>query len=136
MRARALPSKNAGTFSLGRFTRCVCLCGLLLGLGAGCRESEPAAAEKVPPATVKWEGPSALALEEWTELVGTTVPLPDRVARVSAPVEGRVVSLLGEAGGKPVVEGQRVEKGTVLVQLDASIVQANLAKAEAARDVL
>jgi hypothetical protein len=30
--------------------------------------------EKVPPATVKWEAPLQGALEEWTELVGTTAP--------------------------------------------------------------
>jgi RND family efflux transporter MFP subunit len=118
--------------------RKVCLpaCCLALLLSPGCHRAEPPAAEKVPPATVKWEAPLVGALEEWTELVGTTVPLPDHTARVSAAVEGRVVSIFGEAGGKPVVEGQRVEKGTVLAQLDTSITQANLAKAEAARDVL
>jgi RND family efflux transporter MFP subunit len=136
MRARATSAKTqAAMLSAGRSSRYVVLC-CLLGLSPGCHRPEPAAPEKAPPATVKWAVPSTIALEEWTELVGTTVPLPDRAARVSAAAEGRVVSVLGEAGGKPVVEGQRIEKGTVLVQLDTSIVQANLAKAEAARDVL
>jgi RND family efflux transporter MFP subunit len=102
----------------------------------GCHRAEPPGAEKAPPATVVWKTASLNALEEWTELVGTTVPLPDHVARVSAAVEGKVVSVFGEVDGKPVVEGQRVEKGTVLAQLDTTITQANLAKAEAARDVL
>jgi membrane fusion protein (multidrug efflux system) len=44
--------------------------------------------------------------------------------------------VFSDAGGKPVAEGQRVEKGTVLVQLDPTIVQAALAKAEAAQEVL
>src|SRR5438067_764294 len=111
------------------------LAGLLL-CAAGCAKPAPPAEEKAPPATVKWEGPVRGALEEWTELLGTTIPLPDRVARVTAPVEGRIQSVLGAAGGKPLAEGQRVEAGTVLVQLDPTVVQANLAKAEAAQEVL
>jgi len=47
-----------------------------------------------------------------------------------------VVSVLGDSGSKPVAEGQQLDKGTVLVQLDPSVAQANLAKAEATRDVL
>ena len=52
----------------------------------------------MPPAPVKWEGPRQLFLEEWTELVGTTEPLPDHAARVTAPVEGRVSAVLGLFG--------------------------------------
>jgi RND family efflux transporter MFP subunit len=47
-----------------------------------------------------------------------------------------VVSLLGDAGGKPIAEGQLVAKGAVIAQLDATVVEANLAKAEAAQEVL
>jgi hypothetical protein len=73
---------------------------LLAGLLAGCRHNgEPPAEEKVPPAPVKWEGIRQLVLEEWTELVGTTEPLPDHAARVTAPVEGRVLSVLQAAAG-------------------------------------
>jgi RND family efflux transporter MFP subunit len=118
-----------------RWLRSVSLCGLLLGLSSGCRQAPPPEVEKTPPATVKWEPALQARLEEWTELVGTTLPLPDHEAHVSAPVAGMVVSVLGAPGGKPVVEGQRVEKGTILVQLDPSILQANLAKSEAAREV-
>jgi multidrug efflux system membrane fusion protein len=110
--------------------------GLCVVLAAGCGRGAKPADEKAPPATVKWEGPLQSALEEWTELVGTTVPLPDRVARVSAPIEGRVLSVFGDASSSPVAEGQRVEKGAVLVQLDPTVVQANLAKAEATQEVL
>lgn len=112
------------------------VCLVLLFFCLGCQRAAPPGPEKAPPAPVVWKTASLNSLEEWTELVGTTTPVPGRVARVSAAVEGRVVSVFGDAGGKGVVEGQRVEKGTVLAQLDTSITQANLAKAEAAREVL
>src|SRR5439155_14326594 len=67
-------------------------------------------------------------LTEWTELLGTTQPLPDRAARVSAALEGHVESVLGEEGGKRVAEGQRVTKGQVIVHLDDRVVRANRAK--------
>jgi multidrug efflux system membrane fusion protein len=112
------------------------LIGLALCAVLGCGKAAAPTEEKAPPATVKWEGPAQLVLEEWTELLGTTIPLPDRVARVTAPVEGRVQGIFSDAGGKPVTEGQKVDKGTVLVQLDPTIVQAALAKADAAQEVL
>ena len=90
----------------------------------------------MPPAPVKWEGPRQLFLEEWTELVGTTQPLPDHAARVTAPVEGRVLAVLPASGGKPIVEGQEVSQGDVLVRLDDTVLIANRAKAEAAKKVL
>ncbi len=112
---------------------------LLLGMAFGCSRIPPPAAEKAPPATVKWEGPLQGALEEWTEVVGTTIPLPDHVARVSAAVEGRVLWVFGDPdnqSGGSISEGQRVDKGARLVQLDTTIIKANLAKAEAGQDVL
>jgi RND family efflux transporter MFP subunit len=108
---------------------------LLASLPSGCRRAAAPEEEKAPPATVKWEGALQGALEEWTELVGTTMPLPNRLARVTAPVDGQVVSVLTGADGKPVAEGQRVEQGTVLAQLDDTIPRANLAKLEAAQEV-
>ncbi len=111
--------------------------GLLLAcLPLGCNRAAAPEPEKALPATVKWEGPLQSALEEWTELVGATTPLPDRVARVSSPVEARVRTVLTGADGKPVAEGQQVAKGTVLVQLDDTIIKSNLAKLEAGQDVL
>jgi RND family efflux transporter MFP subunit len=104
---------------------------LLACLPCGCKPSTSPSDEKVPPATVKWEGPLQGALKEWTELCGTTMPLPERVARITASVEGRVLSVLTGADGKPVAEGQQVEKGTVLVQLDSTIIRTNLTKLEA-----
>src|SRR5262245_35649690 len=108
----------------------------LAGLSLGCHRAAPPAAEKVPPAPVKWEAARQLFLEEWTELVGTALPLPDRAARITAPVEGRVVSLLQGAEGRAVTEGQPVRKGDVLARLDATAVQAARDKAVSARKIL
>jgi len=113
-----------------------CFLLLLAGMALGCHRGEKPPEEKVPPAPVKWEGARQLFLEEWTELVGTTQPLPDHAARVTAPVEGRVVAVLQGASGKPVVEGQPVQKGDVLVQLDDTVARAHRDKAEAAKKVL
>ena len=62
-----------------------------------------------PPAPVKWATARVMAVGEWTEAIGTTQPLPDSAARVTAPVEGQVVSVLQGLGGKPLVEGQPVK---------------------------
>lgn len=102
----------------------------------GCNRAAPPAPEKVPPAPIKWEEPRSVLLEEWTELVGTTQPLPDHAARVTSPVPGRVTAVLPKMSGKNIVEGQAVEEGDVLVRLDANAILANLAKAEAAKKVL
>src|SRR5206468_7807258 len=78
----------------------------------GCGRATKPAEEKVPPAPVKWEGLRQLFLEEWTELVGTTQPLPDHAARVTSPVAGRVLEVLPKSGAKEksgtkeIVEGQ------------------------------
>jgi RND family efflux transporter MFP subunit len=109
---------------------------LLVCLPLGCNRAAPPAEENVPPAPVKWEGPRQLFLEEWTELVGTTQPLPDHAARVTAPVEGQVVSVLQGAAGKPIAEGQPVQKGDALVRLDTTVARAQRDKAEATRKVL
>ena len=119
-----------------RSARCLPICCVALFVAAGCRHAEAPEAESTPPAKVKWEGPLQGALEEWTELVGTTTPLVDRIARVTAPVEGRVLSTFADSSSAPVVEGQRVEKGTPLVRLDPTLIEAALAKAEAAQNVL
>ena len=100
--------------------------GLLTCLPSGCRSAKAEEEEKPPPAPVQLRGYNNFTLEEWTDLTpGTTQPLPNRVARVSAPVEGRVVSLLHDAQGQPLVEGQSVKKGDVIAQLDASVVRAH-----------
>jgi RND family efflux transporter MFP subunit len=103
---------------------------LLAGLPLGCGGTK--APEETPsPAPVKWMEARQMVVKEWTELLGTTQPLPELAARITAPVEGRVVSVLQGAKGKTLVEGQPVKKGDVIVQLDARLVQANLDKMKA-----
>jgi multidrug efflux pump subunit AcrA (membrane-fusion protein) len=106
-------------------------CGILLALlPIGCGRT-PAEPEKTPPAPVKWMEARQLFVEEWTELIGTTQPLPDRAARVSAAIEGHVVSVLKDAAGKHLAEGQLVKKGDVLVQLYDQIARAGRDKSQA-----
>jgi RND family efflux transporter MFP subunit len=114
----------------------ICTFLSLVVLTLGCSRAPKPPEEKIPPAPVKWEGTRQVFLEEWTELVGTTQPLPDHAARVTSPVTGRVQAVLPNSGTKRITEGQLVEEGDVLVQLDATAIQANLVKAEAAKKVL
>jgi RND family efflux transporter MFP subunit len=125
----SLPALLTNRRAFGWTAICVALVPL------GCNSAAKPPEEKVPPAPVKWEGARQLFLEEWSELVGTTQPLPDHAARVTAPVEGRVQSVLPSAGGKSIAEGQPVQKGDVLAQLDTSALLANRDKAEAAKKV-
>src|SRR5207249_5433391 len=94
----------------------------------------PPPEETPPPAPVKWEPARMMSVGEWTEVIGTTQPLPERAARITAPIEGRVISVLQDAGGKPVVEGQPVKKGDVIAQLDAALAKANREKIAAAQE--
>jgi RND family efflux transporter MFP subunit len=104
--------------------------GLLAVLLAGC--AQPAKPETPPAAPVKWEPASSVVLEQWTELVGTTQPPPECVAHITAPIEGRVVSLLKDAAGEPIHEGDEVKAGEVIAHLDDRIARLNLGKAESA----
>jgi membrane fusion protein (multidrug efflux system) len=118
--------------------RRLALAGLLV-LGCtplACQQAAAPAEEKTPPAPVKWEGVRQLSLEEWTELAGSTEPLPEHAARVTAPVEGLVLSVLKGAAGKPVVEGQPVKAGDVLVRLDDTVLRSQRDKAVSAKKVL
>jgi RND family efflux transporter MFP subunit len=102
----------------------------------GCGPAAPAEEEKTPPAPVKWMEARQLFIAEWTEIIGTTQPLPDRSARVSAAAEGHVVSVLQDAAGRPISEGQRVKKGDVLVRLYDQIARNARDKAAADLEVL
>jgi multidrug efflux system membrane fusion protein len=106
--------------------------GVLLISVSGC--GRPPTPEEPPPiAPVKWNEARQLFIQEWTDLVGTTQPLPQNSARVSAAVEGRVQWVLHAPDAKPLSEGQWLTKGTVIVQLDASIAQAKRDQVEAAQ---
>jgi RND family efflux transporter MFP subunit len=114
----------------------ICTFLALTFLIPSCKRAAAPTEEKTPPAPIKWEGSRQLVLEEWTELVGSTQPLPDHAARVTSPVAGRVLAVLPSSGMKPIGEGQLLEEGDVLIRLDATAILANLAKAEATKKVL
>jgi multidrug efflux pump subunit AcrA (membrane-fusion protein) len=103
---------------------------MLFGAVFGCA-GKPSAVEEPPPARVKIETASAINLGEWTEILGTTQPLPDRLARVTALTEGRVVSVLGDGKKNRVAEGDSVQAGQVIVQLEDSVVKAKREKTAA-----
>src|SRR6266851_5052782 len=95
----------------------------LAGAVLGCGEDKESPPEKNAP--VKAEPAKEMDLAEKTELIGVTQPLPNRVARITARVDGTVKYVLAGADGKPfvkgqpvVVEGQEVDAGQVVVQLD------------------
>jgi RND family efflux transporter MFP subunit len=100
-------------------------CGFqLVCLALGCGKTTPPE-EGHDPAPVEASAASLVKMGEWTELLGTTQPLPDRVARISAAVEGHVLSVLVDGKGKTIAEGQRVEKGQMIARLDDQVIQAN-----------
>jgi membrane fusion protein (multidrug efflux system) len=112
---------------------------LVLALSLACLPlacSQPAPEETNPPAPVEAVALRALVLGQWTDMDGTTQPLPRNTARISAAVEGRVESVLIGADGKPVQEGQLVQVGDVVARLDTRIVEANRAKLVATREDL
>jgi RND family efflux transporter MFP subunit len=97
----------------------------------GCGKTPAAEEEKTPPAPVKWEQARHLFLEEWREFPGTTVPLPNHAGRISAPIDGLVMSVLHAADGKQITEGQEVQPGDVIAQLDDRAAKADCDRAEA-----
>lgn len=98
-------------------------CPLVIFL-LGCSRPPAPSEKENPPAPVKVVAARMEALGEWTELLGTTQPVPGRAARVSTAVEGRV-SVLGDGNGAGVAEGDRVRAGQVLARLDDRVARAN-----------
>ncbi|HVS38056.1 MAG TPA: efflux RND transporter periplasmic adaptor subunit, partial [Gemmataceae bacterium] len=87
-------------------------------------------------APVAWSGPPNVAPEEWVELAGSTQPLPGAVARVAAPIDGRIDGLLQFAARDwqfvNLREGDEVKANAPIARLDDRIALLNLEKAEAA----
>jgi multidrug efflux pump subunit AcrA (membrane-fusion protein) len=129
-----LPTNRAILLAFGGMT----LAGAFLGCGA---DKEPT--EEAKKAPVKAEPATEMNLAERTDFIGVTQPLPNRVARITARVEGSVKYVLSGANGKPdgnaqpgVVEGQDVDAGQIVVQLDDQIARENRNKAFAQLDDL
>ena len=89
-------------------------CTLLM---AGCHRPAPPE-ENVSLAPVKAAAADSVDLAEWSDLIGSTQPLPNQTARVTAFVPGVVVRVLIDGKGKTVAEGQHIDKDQVIVQLD------------------
>jgi RND family efflux transporter MFP subunit len=96
---------------------------------AGCRRAAPPD-ENAPQAPVKAAEAESVELAEWIDLIGSTQPLPDQTARITAIVPGRVVGVLQGEKGKALVEGQHVGRDDVIVQLDDRIARAQLEEIE------
>jgi RND family efflux transporter MFP subunit len=123
-----LPSVRAITLLIGGLT--------MASIVVGCRTTPPAEEEKLAP--VKAEPARTMNMAERTELIGVTQPMPNRVARITARVDGNVKYVLPPANGTPMakgqpaaVEGQDVEAGQLVVQLDDQIARENRNKAVA-----
>src|SRR5437016_3081054 len=98
---------------------------------AGCGGGKPPTKEEPPVPMVKAVRADEKPMAEWTELFGVTQPLPTRVARVTAGVEGRVLPW-GIDGSPALAEGQIVKAGQVLLRLDDRVIRANRDKLRAA----
>jgi RND family efflux transporter MFP subunit len=102
--------------------RSAILSNLLSGIAftfviAGCHRPAPPE-ENVQLAPVKAAAAESVELSEWTDLIGSTQPLPDQTARITTPVPGLVLRVLSDGKGKSIVEGQRIDKDQVVAQLD------------------
>jgi len=80
--------------------------------------------EENRPAPVKVVAAKVVNFGEWTELLGATQPLPNKAAHISAAVDGRVLTILGDGKAKPLAEGDKVKENQVIVQLDDSVPRA------------
>jgi membrane fusion protein, multidrug efflux system len=128
------PLASAGD-ALARGSRLNWVCaGVLLCSLLGCaktEEKEPEGDRLAPVTAVPAE---KVDLGEWTELLGTTQPLPNRAAHVSAIVPGHVLSVLGDGKNPAVAEGAQVGADQVIVKLDDRVARANRDKLAANLD--
>jgi multidrug efflux system membrane fusion protein len=99
-------------------------------LGIGCSKSQPPADEPPPLAPVQAENPRLLTLAEWTDLLGTTQPLPNHAARITAVIEGQVLPF--SETDRAAVEGQEVKAGDVIARLDSRLVEERKKQADTA----
>jgi RND family efflux transporter MFP subunit len=103
---------------------------ILVGLLWGCAK-KPAEEEAKPAAPVKVKDAETVKEPGWTDLVGTVQPLPDKVGRITAAVEGRMLPAFRDADIRPPEEGEAVKAGQPIIQLDDTIARANVQKAQA-----
>ncbi len=114
-------------------------CGRFVGLVGllscfvvtGCSRSVPTPEEPAI-APVQEQSPRLLTMAEWTDLLGTTQPLPNHLARVTSVVEGLVLPFAEKDKSPAVVEGQQVKAGEVILRLDTRLIDERRKQAETA----
>jgi RND family efflux transporter MFP subunit len=72
---------------------------------------------------VQAENPRLLTLAEWTDILGTTQPLPNHVARITAVIEGQLLSFPKTGDTSVGVEGREVKAGDIIARLDSRLVE-------------
>ena len=107
----------------------ILLLAFLTGCGHGVGESsaEKKAEDEAAGVTVRTQNAQQRPITESVTGLGRCEALPERLAVLTAAVEGRVVRLLAQLGAA-------VEPGQAVVQLDPVIAQANLEEKKTARD--
>jgi multidrug efflux system membrane fusion protein len=116
--------------SPGNSNRFASAASLLACLLVGCGKAPPPADEPPPLAPVQAENPRLLTLAEWTDVLGTTQPLPNHAARITAVIEGQVLPF--SETNRPAVEGQEVKAGDVIARLDSRLVEERKKQADTA----
>jgi RND family efflux transporter MFP subunit len=106
---------------------------VLMPILPGCSKTPPPE-EETWIAPVKVAPANELSVGEFTELIGATQPLPGRSGRITAPVEGHVVSILTDDMGQTIHEGQQVAKDQVVARMDDRVVRAQRDKIVAQLD--
>ena len=106
---------------------------LTFALGAiatlvGCRHSteDPGTDDALSkPALVRVATATVITLRPSMDLIGTVTPIPERTAEVSTQIDGKIARVA-------VVEGQIVQAGDLLIQLDSRLAETRLASVRAA----
>jgi RND family efflux transporter MFP subunit len=115
-----------------RCSRHAALIGFLLCcLNAGCSRTAPTPDEPAV-ALVQEQSPLLLTKPEWTDLLGTTQPLPNRIARVTAVIEGLVLPFAESEKAPAAVEGQQLKAGDIVLRLDTRLIEQRQKQADTA----
>ncbi len=104
----------------------------LFGFLVGCNNQTPKPPEEAPRAPVTAEQAKEESITETVNLFGSIQPLPANSARITANVSAQVLSILRDANGQLIHEGQRLRQGDVIVHLDDRIIKAEETRAQIA----
>jgi multidrug efflux pump subunit AcrA (membrane-fusion protein) len=116
--------KRSGPAALTRVALPALLAALAIGCSGGAAPEEEADSGPMEPCPVQAATAELTTLRPSLDLVGTTVAVPERTASVSPQLGGWVEQVF-------VVEGQPVQAGHKLAQLDARAAASDVARAHA-----